>query len=319
MILTEAGKTIPHAAVAAIGAEISNSNVRGAIVGVLAAQIAGITINDNLDKTDNWQEQQAQISRIAGLIATGKASGINSAANSAEIIERYNRQLHLEEIKAVNELANGDKNKLERLLASSCRKVNCIAQESLESSDRVYYESLMKKYPSTYIEDSLLADYWITKERKVVGNYPAFGGVESIQLFTYSKIDSSTDIEAFVFNQWIENASNYTGWSRKNLEDLYFAAAIGAMGISRNKTNNIHKPLSIGSTGRNIPKTLNEKLALEQAISNPTAGRQLPVPMTDKRWPGSEGWVKMSQNINGIEVHYVRNTKTADIDDFKFK
>ncbi|WPA92880.1 DUF637 domain-containing protein [Providencia zhijiangensis] len=97
-LLTEVGKTIPHAVVAAISAEISNSNVRGAIVGVLAVQIAGITINDNLDKTDNWQEQQAQISRIAGafagLIATGEASGINSAANSAEIIERYNRQLH---------------------------------------------------------------------------------------------------------------------------------------------------------------------------------------------------------------------------------
>ncbi|HHQ2585774.1 TPA: DUF637 domain-containing protein [Providencia rettgeri] len=248
-LLTEAGKTIPHAAVAAISAEISNSNVRGAIVGVLAAQIAGITINDNLDKTDNWQEQQAQISRIAGafagLIATGKASGINSAANSAEIVERYNRQLHLEEIKAVNELANGDKNKLERLLASSCRKVNCIAQESLESSERVYYESLMKKYPSTYLEDSLLADYWITKERKIVGNYPAFGGHESIKLFTYSKIDSSTDIEAFVFNQWIENASNYTGWSKKNLEDLYFAASIGAMGITKQKpTITMKNPVS---------------------------------------------------------------------------
>ncbi|WP_322958012.1 DUF637 domain-containing protein [Providencia huashanensis] len=248
-LLTEAGKTIPHAAVAAISAEISNSNVRGAIVGVLAAQIAGITINDNLDKTDNWQEQQAQISRMAGafagLIATGKASGINSAANSAEIVERYNRQLHLEEIKAVNELANGDKNKLERLLASSCRKVNCIAQESLESSERVYYESLMKKYPSTYLEDSLLADYWISKERKIVGNYPAFGGVESIQLFTYSKIDSSTDMEAFVFNQWIENASNYTGWSKKNLEDLYFAASIGAMGITKQKpTIKIKNPVS---------------------------------------------------------------------------
>lgn len=238
-ILGHTGKLLGHSVVSGISAEIAGGNAKGAIVGALAAQIAGITINDNLDKTDNWQEQQAQISRIAGafagLIATGEASGINSAANSAEIIERYNRQLHLEEIKAVNELANGDKNKLERLLASSCRKVNCIAQESLESSDRVYYESLMKKYPSTYIEDSLLADYWITKERKVVGNYPAFGGVESIRLFTYSKIDSSTDMEAFVFNQWIENASNYTGWSKKNLEDLYFAASIGAMGITKQK------------------------------------------------------------------------------------
>lgn len=35
-LLIEVGKTIPHAAVAAISAEISNSNVRGTIVDVLA-------------------------------------------------------------------------------------------------------------------------------------------------------------------------------------------------------------------------------------------------------------------------------------------
>lgn len=58
---------------------------------------------------------------------------------------------------------------------------------------------------------------------------------------------------------------------------------------------------------------------MEQAKSNPTAGRQLPIPMTDPRWPRSEGWVKMAQNINGVEVHYVRNTKKGQVDDFKFK
>ena len=85
------------------------------------------------------------------------------------------------------------------------------------------------------------------------------------------------------------------------------------------KGTDVNKPLGLGSTGRNTPANLNEKLALEQAISNPNAGRQLPVPMTDKRWPASDGWVKMSQNINGIEVHYVRNVKTGAIDHFKFK
>jgi hypothetical protein len=89
--------------------------------------------------------------------------------------------------------------------------------------------------------------------------------------------------------------------------------------IKAGKGKEVNKPLGLGSTGRNTPVNLNEKLALEQAISNPTAGRQLPVPMTDKRWTASDGWVKMSQNINGIEIHYVRNTKTGAIDDFKFK
>ena len=79
------------------------------------------------------------------------------------------------------------------------------------------------------------------------------------------------------------------------------------------------KYLGRGSTGRALPATLKEKLALEHALSSPAAGKALTqVPMTDTRWPGREGWVKMSQNINGIEIHYVRNTKTGAIDDFKF-
>lgn len=79
------------------------------------------------------------------------------------------------------------------------------------------------------------------------------------------------------------------------------------------------KPLGLGSTGRSTPTNLNEKLAMEQAISNPTAGRILPVPMTDARWPAAEGLVKSAQNINGIEIHYVRNSNTGAVDDFKFK
>jgi filamentous hemagglutinin len=40
--------------------------------------------------------------------------------------------------------------------------------------------------------------------------------------------------------------------------------------------------------------------------------------MTDARWPAEDGWVKMSQNINGTEIHYVRNTVTGAVDDFQF-
>jgi hypothetical protein len=41
--------------------------------------------------------------------------------------------------------------------------------------------------------------------------------------------------------------------------------------------------------------------------------------MKDARWPASEGWVKMSQNVNGVEIHYVKNTLTGEFSDFKFK
>ncbi len=80
-----------------------------------------------------------------------------------------------------------------------------------------------------------------------------------------------------------------------------------------------NRPLGLGSTGRTTPNSLRESLAMEQAMSNPASGVRLPFKMTDKRWPSEEGWVKHAQNINGIEVHYVRNSITGAIDDFKFK
>ncbi len=74
------------------------------------------------------------------------------------------------------------------------------------------------------------------------------------------------------------------------------------------------------STGRATPANLKEQLALEQAKSNPTAGRELKnIKMNDSRWPASQGWVKMEQKINGVTVHYVRNTNTGAVADFKFK
>ncbi len=41
--------------------------------------------------------------------------------------------------------------------------------------------------------------------------------------------------------------------------------------------------------------------------------------MSDPRWPASAGWVKMYQNINDVEIHYVFNLNTGMADDFKFK
>jgi filamentous hemagglutinin len=58
---------------------------------------------------------------------------------------------------------------------------------------------------------------------------------------------------------------------------------------------------------------------MEQAQADPAAGRVLPVEMTDPRWQASDGWVKMGQNINGVEIHYVYNTGTGVAADFKFK
>lgn len=47
---------------------------------------------------------------------------------------------------------------------------------------------------------------------------------------------------------------------------------------------------------------------MEQVKSNPLAGAtQLNFNMNDPRWPSSKGWVKMANNVNGVEIHYVYN------------
>jgi hypothetical protein len=78
-------------------------------------------------------------------------------------------------------------------------------------------------------------------------------------------------------------------------------------------------PKSI-STGRTVPNRLNEQLAMEEVMANP-GGKQLPIKMSDtaNNLLAEDGWVKMAQNVNGAEIHYVKNTRTGQVVDFKFK
>ncbi|ATL67409.1 PA14 domain-containing protein [Nocardia terpenica] len=83
----------------------------------------------------------------------------------------------------------------------------------------------------------------------------------------------------------------------------------------------VHDPsLGRGHTGRTEPKNLTEQLAMEKVMSNPAGKTIVPSEkMNDPRWPGKEGWVKQAENVDGIEIHYNRNVKTGEVDDFKFK
>ncbi|HZR54613.1 MAG TPA: hypothetical protein VFB06_34570 [Streptosporangiaceae bacterium] len=84
--------------------------------------------------------------------------------------------------------------------------------------------------------------------------------------------------------------------------------------------HNCPRNLGRGSTGRTDPTNLKEQIAMEEAQSNPAAGRVLTnITMNDSRWPASEGWVKMQQNVNGVIIHYVFNPLMDAVDDFKFK
>jgi hypothetical protein len=90
-----------------------------------------------------------------------------------------------------------------------------------------------------------------------------------------------------------------------------------------------NRPLGLGITANvkkrtTLPRKLQEQHAIEEAMANPSAGRVLDrINMSAPRWRAEDGWVKMERKIqsNGKEgdiiVHYVFNTLTGAIDDFK--
>ena len=98
--------------------------------------------------------------------------------------------------------------------------------------------------------------------------------------------------------------------------------AVGAMKIGSTAA----KILGKGSTadlakGTTVPRNLREQLAVDQVAANQAAGNKLGIIMNDPRWPSSQGWQKWEQIIqpggDPISVHYLRNTVTGEIDDFK--
>jgi hypothetical protein len=75
------------------------------------------------------------------------------------------------------------------------------------------------------------------------------------------------------------------------------------------------------STGRTVPNSLKEKLAMEQVMAKPmgtTPPRMPPMSDTKNNLLAADGWVKRAQNVNGVEIHYVENTMTGQVLDFKF-
>ena len=271
-VLDIPGRAVSHAVLAGVAAEIGKGNAKGAAAGALAAELAGVIINDNLVRSEGWQERQAQISRVAGAFAgaivTAKAAGATSGANAGEFVERFNRQLHQEELNAIKELAKGDKEKEARLMAASCRKVACTTQEALSSGERKQFEALMNKYPSTRDEDGLIANYWVQKERQRFGNYPAFAGYDSEKLFTYDLGDQITDGQLFARNQQIEQISKLTGWSPDWVNASVMAVSIASTFAGMGKANVGNQYLSsklVGPTGAWKGYLVNEKTVQQAA------------------------------------------------------
>lgn len=77
--------------------------------------------------------------------------------------------------------------------------------------------------------------------------------------------------------------------------------------------------------GTTLPRNVREQMAIEDCITHPEKGTIITDITMHHPWPASEGWVKMervffedpTRKNSHIIVHYVRNVRTGEIDDFK--
>jgi hypothetical protein len=105
--------------------------------------------------------------------------------------------------------------------------------------------------------------------------------------------------------------------------DAVVGAAIATGVVGKGKdgggSEEVPKLLEQKATGRTEAKDLKEKLAMEEAMANPGGSHAKGVNMKDPRYPAKDGWIKMEQEVNGVKIHYIKNTITGAVADFKFK
>lgn len=114
-VLGTAGKSVSHAVVAGIAAEIGRGDGKGAAAGALAAELAGVVMQSTLFEPANLNEKERQLYRLqealngnevkeqtarvigalTGALTTHTPEGAYSAADSAQSIYRYNMTEHM--------------------------------------------------------------------------------------------------------------------------------------------------------------------------------------------------------------------------------
>ncbi|MBG2615375.1 DUF637 domain-containing protein [Klebsiella oxytoca] len=114
-VLGIAGKSLSHAVVAGISAEIGRGDGKGAAAGALAAELAGVIMQSSLFEPANLNERERQLLRLqealkgneakeqtarvigalTGALITHTPEGVYSGADSAQNVYRYNMTEHM--------------------------------------------------------------------------------------------------------------------------------------------------------------------------------------------------------------------------------
>ncbi|MGR5891042.1 hypothetical protein [Raoultella planticola] len=110
-----AGKSVSHAVLVGISAEIGRGDGKGAAAGALATELAGVIMQSSLFEPANLNEQERQLQRLqealngneakeqtarvigalTGMLTTHTPEGAYSGADSAQNVYRYNMTEHM--------------------------------------------------------------------------------------------------------------------------------------------------------------------------------------------------------------------------------
>ncbi|KVW41165.1 contact-dependent inhibition toxin BcpA [Burkholderia ubonensis] len=161
-----AGRDALHAAVAAIGAALSGGNIGGAVAGSLAGDVLQSLAQPIIDQTVSQLPLSAQAAArnalneivataggaAAGALAGGGSSGALAGAGSAINNELYNRQLHVEEVKVVEQLAKEKAQAVCRGDSSCVAKATTYWTDMLERAAKGMVDDTANKENMAYLQ-----------------------------------------------------------------------------------------------------------------------------------------------------------------------
>ncbi len=161
-----AGRDALHAAVAAIGAALSGGNIGGAVAGSLAGDVLQSLAQPIIDQTVSQLPLSAQAAArnalneivataggaAGGAVAGGGSSGALAGAGSAVNNELYNRQLHVEEVKVVEQLAKEKAQAVCRGDSSCVAKATTYWTDMLERAAKGMVDDTANKENMAYLQ-----------------------------------------------------------------------------------------------------------------------------------------------------------------------
>jgi hypothetical protein len=173
---------------------------------------------------------------------------------------------------------------------------NKVAELVFKVCHRLHAKGMIKRYVS----------HWL-----MYGQKSEFISFIVNALETYKKVLESI---IYIVDRYVESIDGHMLLKNTNQQQKMVT---NTSGHNHKGPPDEHKP-----TGRTEPRNLDEQIAMKDAIEGAANGKVLSrVTLKDSRWPAKDGWVKMRyyHESTKIVIHYIRNTKTGQSTDFKYK